>query len=409
MSRIINKAFDASKKIVRSIFRGSPNLLTSSDLNRQIEALKYQIDKLEERTNVDTDLDINVVSVNSHNYNLENPEGNVKDSENRVTFTLGYMRFKGCLFTPTVSPMTIFIRENEQKKMYIHLVAEKKIVTYEDDFSHEISGAKFEDGSSMPAADNEVYVNEKIVCTENKNEPNSLVILAEFIAKDWFPKNDEPTPVFVKKYYTESPNMLTYDKEAYSPFIFQEMGNNGKNCCNKDYAISALFNDIKKVGKSIISGECKFEGSNSPCGYWAANIVGNTLICCVNIIYSLGNLLSKDGVVINFSGDMNTLAFLQHVVPVDKAIKLSVRKGQEQPKGLYGDDFGVAVFFPSRVASNNPLKRTSPFGMGSSSGIFLGGVKENVEGVSIFEAAGASPLTSWNNYVMFTFSTIIEV
>lgn len=406
MSRIINKAFDASKKIVRSIFRGSPNLLTSSDLNRQIEALKYQIDKLEERTNVDTDLDINVVSVSSHNYNLENPEGNVKVSENRVTFTLGYMRFKGCLFTPTVSPTTIFIGENEQKKMYIHLVAEKKIVTYEDDFSHEISGAKFEDGTSMPAADNEVYFNEKIVCTENKNEPNSLVILAEFTAKDWFPNNDEPTPVFVKKYYTESPNMLTYDKEAYSPFIFQAMGNNGKNCCSKDYAISALFNDIKKVGKSIISGECKFEGSNSPCGYWAANIVGNTLTCCVSILYSLNNFLSKEGTFVKLSGGITNIAFLQHAVPVDKAIKLSIGKGRENIKGLYSDDFGKAIFYPSRVASNNPLIRTSPFGINDS--IYLGGVKENVEGSTIFGTTGGSPLTS-SNYVTFTFSTIIEV
>ena len=404
MSRIINKAFDASKKIVRSIFRGSPNLLTSADLNRQIEALKYQIDKLEERTNVDTDLDINVVSISAHERNLEDPTGTMQDSENRVTYTLGYMRFKGCLFTPTVSPMTIFIGENEQKKMYIHLVAEKKIVTYEDDFSHEISGAKFEDGTSMPAADNEVYFNEKIVCTENKNEPNSLVILAEFTAKDWYPKNDEPTPVFVKKYYTESPNMLTYDKEAYSPFIFQAMGNNGKNCCDKDYAISALFNDFKRVGKSVISGECKFEGSNSPCGYWAANIVGNTLTCCVSILYALDNLLSKGGTSIKLSGDITNKAFLQHAVPVDKAIKLSIGKGRENIRGLYGDNFGEAIFFPSRVASNNPLKRTSLYGI---DGIYLGEVKENLDGYSIFEAAGSSPLTSLT-YVTFTFSTIIE-
>lgn len=405
MSRIINKAFDASKKIIRSIFRGSPNLLTSSDLNRQFEALKYQIDKLEERTNVDTDLDINVVSISAHRRNLEDPTQTTHDSENRVTFTLGYMRFKGCLFTPTVSPMTISIRENEQKKMYVHLVAEKKIVTYEDDFSHEISGAKFEDGASMPAADNEVYFNEKIVCTENKNEPNSLVILAEFIAKDWSPTNDSPVPVYVKKYYTESPNMLTYDKEAYSPFIFQTMGNNGKNCCNKDYAISALFNDIKRVGKSVISGECKFEGSNSPCGYWAANIVGNTLTCCVSILYALDNLLSKSGTSIKLSGDINNITFLQHAVPVDKAIKLSIGKGRENIRGLYGDNFGEAIFFPSRIASDNPLKRTSLYEI---DGIYLGEVKENLDGYSIFEAAGSSPLTSLT-YVTFTFSTIIEV
>ena len=46
MSKIVTKAFDATKKVVRSIFRGSPNLLTSSDLNRQFEALKHQIDEV---------------------------------------------------------------------------------------------------------------------------------------------------------------------------------------------------------------------------------------------------------------------------------------------------------------------------------------------------------------------------
>ena len=49
MSKIVDKVFDAGKKIIRSVFLGSPNLFTTSDLNRQIEAIKYQLDSLDDK------------------------------------------------------------------------------------------------------------------------------------------------------------------------------------------------------------------------------------------------------------------------------------------------------------------------------------------------------------------------
>ena len=65
MANIIEKAFDASKNIVRTIFLGKPNLFTTSDLNRQIEAFKYQMDSIENRLGAESDMEISFSSTGS--------------------------------------------------------------------------------------------------------------------------------------------------------------------------------------------------------------------------------------------------------------------------------------------------------------------------------------------------------
>lgn len=156
MSRIIEKVFDAGKKIFKTKFRGSPNLLTTSDLNRQIDALKYQLDLLDTKTAVQSDFNLSI------------------DTENKkVTFTYSYINVAGCSFQPDKTELGVPFTGASYT---VVLTAKQKLVTYNDDFSHEIAGAKFEDGMSMPAADQHVYYDEKVEILTDETE-NVIAVL----------------------------------------------------------------------------------------------------------------------------------------------------------------------------------------------------------------------------------------
>lgn len=169
MSKIIEKAFDASKKIIRSIFKGSPNLITTSDLNRQLEALKYQLDMLDDKTGVVSDIDI-------------------KYSLSSGTLTIGYnfsyMLFKGCSFKPGVTSLATNLTKSAPLA-YLCLVADKKTVTYDDDTTHSIAGAAFADGTSLPAANQVVYSNEALILVHAFSNIENLVgVVAQFVLSD---------------------------------------------------------------------------------------------------------------------------------------------------------------------------------------------------------------------------------
>lgn len=166
MSKIVEKAFDASKKIVRSIFRGSPNLITTSDLNRQLEALKYQVDKLDEKTGF-------IIEGANLGYKLENAT---------LKVSLGYdtMEFKGCSFEPDKTIESSINLTASAPYAYMCLVAEKETVTYDTDTTHEIAGAKFEDGTYMRAADQIRYKNETFVLTHSLESVKNYVGVIAF-------------------------------------------------------------------------------------------------------------------------------------------------------------------------------------------------------------------------------------
>lgn len=153
------QSFRCDKKIVRAVFRGSPNLITTADLNRQFAALKYQMDQLDDKTGVISDLSVTVTP----------GVGAIT-----VEFTYTYMEVKGCSFTPETKTLTANFMA-QRPTAYLCLVADKGTVTYDDDFSHEISGAKFADGKTYAAADHIVYKNEDVVLVNSLNSLDNLV------------------------------------------------------------------------------------------------------------------------------------------------------------------------------------------------------------------------------------------
>lgn len=169
MSRILDKPFDKAKKIVRGVFKGAPNLLTTSDLNRQIEALKYQMDSLDDKVGVLSDMKTGFSYAVSPRTLSVNP-------------IFSYMETKGSLFSPSKDVTPLYIGENT--KAYLVLTANQKIVTYEDDSSKEISGAKFIDGTSQPAANHIVYTDEKLLLTLDPLSVSNLVAVIALYVKN---------------------------------------------------------------------------------------------------------------------------------------------------------------------------------------------------------------------------------
>lgn len=166
MSKILEKAFDASKKIIRSIFNGSPNLITTSDLNRQFEALKHQADRLDEKTGF-------LIEGGNLGFKLEG-------STLKVDLIFDTMEYKGCSFDPDQTTIVETNFTASAPYAYFCLVADKETLTYDTDVTHEIAGAKFADGTSMRAADQIVYKNERFVLTHSVKSLNNLVGIIAF-------------------------------------------------------------------------------------------------------------------------------------------------------------------------------------------------------------------------------------
>lgn len=167
MAQIVAKAFDATKRIVRSVFLGSPNLFTTSDVNRQIEAFKYQLDQLDDKVGVLSDISWSISDLGSNNY--------------RLTPTFTYLKTKGCDFTSIVSASALDVNLVADTPLYICLFGQTETVTYSDDATHEIAGAKFEDNTSKPAA-NQIRYKASTVQIAATTTPESAANLIAVLA-----------------------------------------------------------------------------------------------------------------------------------------------------------------------------------------------------------------------------------
>lgn len=195
MSKIVDKVFDAGKKIIRSVFLGSPNLFTTSDLNRQIEAIKYQLDSLDDKVGVYSDFNFTI---------------HYGGSLLLVRTGISYVETKGCKFTPAPAILSSNFTSTASA-VYVQLLADKETVTYQMDDTHDIAGAKFEDGTSSPAANQIIYKNEKLKLSHalTDDEGRLVAILGMFYLSDagnvlWFPNfTAKNTPLAFRKSFVQ--------------------------------------------------------------------------------------------------------------------------------------------------------------------------------------------------------------
>ena len=226
MSSLIERPFDVTQKINRAIFKGSPNLLTTSDLNRQIEALKYQLDALEERVGAQSDLEFDV---------------SWTDMALSVQVTaLTYLVSKGASFSPSVAMPFISSEPVYNTEQYFCLVAEKEIITHASDPSHEIAGALFEDGTSQESANQEVYKDEYLFLT---TDPTTLPEGHYLIAILAIINRHSPTrDVHIVKNYTPRYSSVKTNLQIDSIYVSEK--NNLEVGMSYEEAFSVLYKNI---------------------------------------------------------------------------------------------------------------------------------------------------------------------
>lgn len=144
MSSIIERAFDSSKKILRAVYKGAPNLFTTSDLNRQFENIDYRLSFLEDSIGVKTDM----------YWEVDRQSGNLK-----VYYK--YLEIHGCLLHSGGDWMdeTLSTTSGHTDFRSFKIWYTTAEVTYDTDPTHLISGATFVDGSTKPSANQIVIDN----------------------------------------------------------------------------------------------------------------------------------------------------------------------------------------------------------------------------------------------------------
>lgn len=167
MSSIVERAFNKAQKIKRAVFKGAPNLITTSDLNRQFEAMGYNMDTISDRIGVISDISLKV-SVSNYTW--------------AITPSYTYLEARGLSFSPSADSVSL----HSKTPVFLCLTADISEVTYTDDFSHEIAGATFSDGTSAAAANQLVYKDETFVITA---DPSTLDNLVAVISKSSLDKD----------------------------------------------------------------------------------------------------------------------------------------------------------------------------------------------------------------------------
>lgn len=158
MSSIVAKPFSWTNKIVRAVFKGSPNLITTEDLNRQIEALKKEMYVLQQANGV-------VIS----DFTAE-----LKDDT--LTTKGTYVFCRGVRFDLSLdSEYRPFEGSEATSEKTLCLYAKKELITYDTDFSKEISGAKFADGTTQPAANHYVYSDVEVQLMDSNSADKDFV------------------------------------------------------------------------------------------------------------------------------------------------------------------------------------------------------------------------------------------
>lgn len=184
MANIISKAFDRTQKIIRTIFKGSPNLFTTDDLNRQFEAIQYHLMELSQRTPARIDMELTATASNDTTKKETTYKIIPKLTGDKLLYTYGCTFDMSAYDSKEIS--SVVALNSDLFLVYYIFKHDSKTITFEDDTTHKISGATFTDGSSKASADNLVYGEGHLVllsASEFKSyldEGALFVVLAKF-------------------------------------------------------------------------------------------------------------------------------------------------------------------------------------------------------------------------------------
>ena len=215
MSSILDKAFDATKKVVRTIFKGSPNLFTAPDLNRQIEGFKYQMDMAQRFLPIVGNITItasNTATQGGQTYSLSvSATGSVKAAGAEFSGITAYSGNAGVT--------------NNNYRLYVVIRADKTELTFSDDPTHTLVGAKFADGTVKAAANQIVYSNVRF----DALAPNAAALVGDdivaIVALVHFDRTGDVLTTNVIKNYASKPlPMFSAESETIRKSIYSGIG-----------------------------------------------------------------------------------------------------------------------------------------------------------------------------------------
>lgn len=153
MSKIISRAFDPSKRVIRTIFQPHPSLLTANDLNRAFEQHLQAEKDFHSLVGVRVNRPQGAATVNSDNLSVSFS----CDGMEYAGAHINGFSYEGSTYLPVGGSATLYADFTERK------------VTQADDLT--ISGAQFEDGTVMASADHEVIAGVSLGFTDNGGIP----------------------------------------------------------------------------------------------------------------------------------------------------------------------------------------------------------------------------------------------
>lgn len=333
MSSIIAKPFDVAKKIVRAVFLGAPNLTTTSDLNRQIEALKFQLDLLDDRLG----------QYKAGNLTLTASSG-TDEGGPFVSIAIGqsggvapWVIMKGARFEIPMGTTKIYTQGATEKTYYVVIAAPITTVTYANDPTHEISGAKFADDRSAAAANHLVYGTPTLSVVAQPASVNNRVGILAQIHRNTTAAGS--VAVVVKK------NYWTVDSDTFrDPIIW--------NSVPKDYTgnapiegtkmsdMAAFFSRVIVPIKSIIpyygSVRCNdLPYGWVPCGKYSMNTSADRITEQANLTTRYGSDVTY--VNTGAGGEMRITQCLGVTIP-DLSNRFLVQAGDDYSLGSTGGE-----------------------------------------------------------------------
>lgn len=319
MSNLITKAFDATKKIAQTVFNGKPNVFTTNDLNIAMEANRFAFDMLAKTTPAIAGA---VILPQQNNGSWALNVGVYADTDAFGPYVIaGGAKFK---INAGTFPFSMSAADNKKSIYLVGVVAGKSLVTFNNNPTHDISGATFSDGTMLASADHYVF-NDMTFSVVHEADIENLI------------KNNYLVVPLYKIYVTDF---------ASSNFSFIQM-------YQKPYT---LHDPFKVDSVTTLSGNVGFT-TDASAGRWRAQIRNGLVILMIDVESNLETLVSGTQFLKLWGLNLDAMGLIRYTKKtLSASIYLKLSNGTNTIIATSGDFGGCYVYF----GSDDPIIKLIP-------------------------------------------------
>ena len=360
MANIISKAFDRTQKIIRTIFKGSPNLFTTDDLNRQFEAIQYHLMELSQRTPARIDMELTATAANDTTKKETTYKITPKLTGDKLLYTYGCTFDMSAYDSKEIS--LVVTLNSDLFLVYYILKHDSKTITFEDDTTHKISGATFTDGSSKASADNLVYGEGHLVLLSASEFKSYLDEGALFVVLAKFSIDKAATNITV----------------VTTPYF--------RNSTQVPFGVSdgvASSGETDTLGKyytgDIFWGQDMYEGvTGDSAGIWRLGVTGNIAHLHVELTKDFENGSDFDLGLLNFP-KIHTVGYRYAIATIMNGVTVLYKEttsASEISNKILPLKSGSDAYFSTAYA-----KQDIPYHINFPPEIYMGGIKFDETGI----------------------------